>query len=105
MPSRRSSTKSKSWCSVFVELVGAERLNIGSRSQSDIRNNYTKYLIEDMSMLFGEYNGKPLFKDDTDEIGRRVAYLEIKYHAIVGRVFGIMFHTRHGSLDMLLYPL
>lgn len=90
---------------MFVELIGAERLNIGRRTTADIKKNYQHYLLEDMSALFAEYNGKPLFKDDSDEIGRRVDYLEGKYHAIVGRVFGIMFHTRHGRLDMLLYPL
>ncbi len=90
---------------MFVELVGVERLNIGSRSHSDIRQNYQTYLLEDMSKLFREYNGKPIFKDDAEESTRRVDYLEWHYHAIVGKAFGILVNTRHGRLDMLLYQL
>lgn len=71
----------------------------------EIRLNYHKYLIEDMSALFREYRDRQLTQVDTSEIGRRVAFLEQTYHEVVGRTFGIMHNTNNGYLDMLLYPL
>lgn len=87
-----------------IELTGMERLHIGSRTPSEIRRNYHNYLLEDMSQLFREYRDK-VSDADYDEIKRRVEYLEHGYHIILGRVFGIMFNTKHDRLDMLLYPI
>lgn len=88
-----------------VELIGAQHLNVGRLTQAEVRRDYHRYLLEDMSVLFAEYKSRPVYKDDSDEIGRRIAYLEQTYHSIVGRTFGIMFNTHSGFLDMLLYPI
>lgn len=87
------------------ELVGVERLHIGKLTHMEIRLNYHKYLIEDMSALFREYRDRQLTTIDTAEIGRRVNFLEQTYQEIVGRTFGIIHNTNEGYLDMLLYPL
>lgn len=89
---------------MLIELIGAEKLHIGSRTPAEIRRNYHNYLLEDMSVLFSEYRLK-VTEEDYDEIKRRVDYLEFRYHSLLGRVFGITFNTKYDRLDMLLYPL
>lgn len=89
----------------MIELTNADRLNIGSLSDSQISRDYHQFLLEDMTTLFREYRNVQVTKHEEDEIRRRVDYLEFNYHRIVGRTFGIMFKVRSGWLDMLLYPL
>lgn len=89
----------------MIELVGVERLHIGRLTDAEIQRDYHRYVIEDMSELFYEYRNRQLGEKDVQEIERRVKFLEDSYHKIGGRIFGIMFNTHGGYLDMLLYPL
>ena len=88
-----------------IELVGVEQLHIGKLTPAEIKRDYHRYLIEDVSSLFYEYRNRQVVTDEVQEIKRRVEFLEEAYHSINGRTFGIMFNTHGGYLDMLIYPL
>lgn len=79
--------------------------NVAMRNKVDVRCNFHRYLLEDVSSLFGQYMTKELDSEDIVEIHYRAGFLRTRYDRVNPGVFGLKVSTCDNRLGVYIFPV